>query len=163
MSVNKHLVLSLALVLTTAVALAAAVKTMSVQNRKADLRDTPTPFGRVLASLSYGDQVTVEEQNGPWMKISLAGTSGWVHSSVLTPKRIIMKSGEDSQTAASSDEVAMAGKGFNPEVEAQFKANHKDIDFKWVDRMEKIVIPPQKIKAFVNEGGLTTSSQGGAQ
>jgi uncharacterized protein YgiM (DUF1202 family) len=163
MPANKQLVLSLALVFTAAVAIAAAVKTMSVQNRKAELRDTPTPFGRVLSSLSYGDKVTVEEQNGPWMKISMAGASGWIHSSALTTKRIIMASGDGAQTAASSDEVAMAGKGFNPEVEAQFKANHKDIDFKWVDRMEKIVIPPPKIKAFVEAGGQTASSQGGAQ
>lgn len=163
MSTRKYLFLALALGLTATMALAAAVKTMCVQNRKAELRDTPSPFGRIVASLSYGDKVAVEEQSGPWMKISLTGASGWIHSSALTTKTIVMQSGADAQTAASSDEVALAGKGFNPEVEAQFKANHKEIDFKWVDRMEKIVIPPARIKAFVDDAGLSVSTKGGAR
>ena len=163
MSIKQFINLSIALSLSTTMALAAAVKTMSVQNRKAEIRDTPTPFGRVVSSLSYGDKVTVEEKNGPWMKVSAPGAVGWVHSSALTTKTVVMKSGEGAQTAASSDEVALAGKGFNAEVESQFKANHKDIDFKWVDRMEKIVVSPAKIKAFIEDGGLTASSKGGAQ
>jgi uncharacterized protein YgiM (DUF1202 family) len=162
MSIRKHVPLCLILCFAAAAALAAAVKTMNVQNRKADLRDSPSPFGRIVASLAYGDKVTVEQQNGPWMKISKDAASGWIHSSALTTKKIIMKSGEDTQIAASSDEVALAGKGFNADVEAQFKANHKDIDFKWVDKAEKIVIPSRVIKAFAEEGGLT-ASKGGAQ
>ena len=163
MSLKQFIAITLALSLTTSMVLAVTAKTMSVQVRKAELRDNPSVFGRVISSLSYGDKVTVGEQNGPWMKITSAGISGWIHNSALTTKTIVMKSGDGAQTAASSDEVALAGKGFNPEVEAQFKANHKNIDFKWVDRMEKIVIPPAKMKAFAENGGLTAAAKGGAQ
>jgi uncharacterized protein YgiM (DUF1202 family) len=163
MSAKQFLILFLILSLSTATAFAATPKIMSVQNRNAELRETPSPFGRIVSSLSYGDKVTVNEQNGAWMKVSASGTSGWVHSSALTTKTIVMKSGEAAQTSASSGEMALAGKGFNAEVEAQFKANHKDIDFKWVDRMEKIVIPSSKIKTFIEDGGLTSSAKGGVQ
>lgn len=157
------LIASALLCLTVVAALAAADKSMSVQVRKADVRDTPNVFGRIVTSLAYGDKVAVEAQTGPWMKVTVAGAPGWIHGSALTTKTIVMQAGANVDTAASSGELALAGKGFNADVEAQFKANHKDIDFKWVDRMEKIVIPPARLKAFAEAGSLTSTAQGGAR
>lgn len=163
MSGKTLLAIHTLLCVATAVALAAAAKSMSVQVRKAEVRDNPNFLGKVVASLAYGDKVAVEEQNGPWMKVTAGGASGWVHSSALTTKTIVMQAGGAAETTASSGEMALAGKGFNADVEAQFKANHKDIDFKWVDRMEKIVIAPSKIKSFADDGGLTSAAKGGAR
>lgn len=147
--------------LSAAVALAATATVMSVQVRKADIRETPSFLGKIVTSLAYGDKVSVQSENGAWLQVSAAGQSGWVHNSALTKKNIVMKSGEDAQTTASSGEMALAGKGFNSDVEAQFKANHKDIDFTWVDKMEKIKIAPREITAFAKEGHLET--QGGVK
>jgi uncharacterized protein YgiM (DUF1202 family) len=163
MSTKQLLLLSLALCCIASLALAAAEKTMSVQNRKAELRDTPSPFGKIVASLSYGDKVTVADQNGPWVKVSTPGSSGWVHSTALTTKTVVMKAGDGAETGASSGEIALAGKGFNADIESQFKSTHKEADFKSVDKMEKITIPSARIKAFVDEGGLAASSKGGVQ
>jgi hypothetical protein len=58
--------------------------------------------------------------------------------------------------------MALAGKGFNSDVEAKFKSDHKDIDFKPVDRMEKIKIPNSTLQKFASTGELK-ASQGGAQ
>ena len=150
-----------AMVFAAAVSFAATATVMSVQIRKADIRETPSFLGKVLTSLAYGDKVTVQSENGAWIQISAAGQSGWVHTSALTKKNIVMKSGEGAQTSASSGEMALAGKGFNSDVETQFKAGHKDIDFTWVDKMEKIKIPASDIKAFVKEGHL--DAQGGVK
>lgn len=163
MSTKKLFPIGSLLCLSAAVALAAAARTMSVQVRKAEMRDSPNFLGRVVASLAYGDKVSVAEQSGPWSKVAASGASGWVHNSALTTKTIVMQSGGTAESTASSGELALAGKGFNADVESQFKANHKDVDFKWVDRMEKIVIPPQKIKSFADEGGLTSAATGGAR
>jgi hypothetical protein len=57
--------------------------------------------------------------------------------------------------------MALAGKGFNSDVESKFKANHKDIDFTPVDRMEKIKIPTSTLQKFALNGGLKMS-EGGA-
>lgn len=150
-----------ALVLASAVTLAATATMMSVQVRKADIRETPSFLGKVLTSLAYGDKVTVQSENGAWLQVSSSGQSGWVHNSALTKKRIVIKSGEGAQTSASSGEMALAGKGFNSDVEAQFKAGHKDIDFSWVDKMEKIKIPASEIKEFTTAGHL--EMQGGVK
>lgn len=156
----KHLLRTGALLCLTATAALAAARTMSVQVRKAEIRDTPNFLGRVVASLAYGDKVTVAEQNGPWIKISAGDATGWVHNSALTTKTITLQAGASANTAASSGEMALAGKGFNADVEKQFKENHRDIDFKWVDRMEKIVISPARIKAFADEAGLSAGPGG---
>ena len=144
---------------TLCVAATAAV--MSVQVRKADIRDTPSFLGKIVTSLAYGDKVSVQSENGAWLQVSAGGQSGWVHNSALTKKNIVMKTGAGAQTSASSGEMALAGKGFNSDVEAQFKAGHKDIDFTPVDRMEKIKIPPTEIREFTKEGNL--QGQGGAK
>lgn len=151
------------LILSAAVSFAAATTIMSVQIRKAEIRDTPSFLGKVVAGLSYGDKVSVvQPQGAAWMQVTAGSQSGWVHSSVLTTKNIVMKAGDSAQTAASSGEMALAGKGFNSDVEAKFKSDHKDIDFKPVDRMEKIKIPNSTLQKFASTGELK-ASQGGAQ
>lgn len=161
MLTKRWLLMLTGLGLSAAVALAATATVMSVQVRKADIRETPSYLGKVVTSLAYGDKVTIQTANGAWYQVTAAGQAGWIHNSALTKKNIVMKSGEGAQTTASSGEMALAGKGFNSDVEAQFKANHKDIDFTWVDKMERIKIPPAEIKAFAKEGHL--DSQGGVK
>ncbi|MEI8121018.1 MAG: SH3 domain-containing protein [bacterium] len=158
---NKLMIMMGAIMVTAAVTLAATAAVMSVQVRKADIRETPSFLGKVLTSLAYGEKVTVQSENGAWMQVSSSGQSGWVHNSALTRKNIVMKSGEGAQTTASSGEMALAGKGFNSDVEAQFKAGHKDIDFSWVDKMEKIKIPASEIRDFIRAGHL--NAQGGVK
>jgi uncharacterized protein YgiM (DUF1202 family) len=135
---------------------------MSVQVKKAELRSEPSFLSDVAGTLSYGENVNVIEQKGAWMRVTaLTGQSpGWIHSSALTKKNLVLKSGEGVQTGASSGELALAGKGFNSAVESQFKASHKDIDFKWVDRMEKWVVPAKKAETFLADGGLTPGKAG---
>ena len=154
MATKRLLCLMGGLGLSAAVTFAATATTMSVQVRKAEIRETPSYLGRVVSSIAYGDKVTVEAQDGAWMKVSSCGQSGWIHNSALTKKNIVMKAGQGAQTSASSGEMALAGKGFNSDVESQFKANHKDIDFSPVDKMEKIKIAPAVISEFARDGKL---------
>lgn len=138
-------------------------ETMSVQVKSAPLRDTPSFIAKVAATLSYGDRVEVLETRGGWMKVSAAGGSGWAHNSALSSKRIVLKSGQDTARArASSDELALAGKGFNSDVESEFKKGHRDIDFTWIDKMEKMRVSPAEMQLFLTEGGVTPK-EGGAQ
>ena len=136
---------------------------MSVQVKNGQIRATPSFLGKVVAPLSYGDRVQVLETRNDWMNVTgPGGQSGWVHSSALTKKKIVMSSGsQDVQTGASGDELALASKGFNSDVEADFKSKNKDIDFTWVDRMEKYKVSPQEMRQFLKEGGVQPS-EGGA-
>ena len=154
---------STVLVLAAMAAFAAAPATMSVQVKNGQLRASASFLGQVVAPLSYGDRVTVVESQGDWMKVtSPAGKTGWVHNSALTKKQIQMKAGtQNAQTGASGDELALAGKGFNSDVEADFKAKNKNIDFSFVDKMEKIKVAPGEMQAFLKDGGVKPS-EGGA-
>lgn len=137
-------------------------KSMSVQVKKCQLRNQPSFLGKVVTKLSYADPVTVEEEQDAWVKVkpTKAKGSGWVHISALSEKEIILNpNSEEIKEAASSDEIALAGKGFNKQVEEKFKQNNKNIDFTWVDKMEETVISQNEMQSFLDKGGLKT--QGG--
>jgi SH3-like domain-containing protein len=140
----------------------AAQPTMSVQVQNGQLRAAPSFLAASVASVQYGDAVTVLEEQSGWMKVQgPGGKEGWIHNSALTRKRVILRAdGKDAPTGASADELALAGKGFNSDVEAQFKAENKDVDFTWVDRMEKIKIDPKEIREFLAQGKVEPAKGG---
>ncbi len=81
--------------------------------------------------------------------------SGWIHESALTPKRVVMSSGtDDARIGASGEEVALAGKGFSSEVEAEYKKQNKDIDYTWVDWMGRQTVPDAQLVQFLKQGDL---------
>jgi hypothetical protein len=130
--------------------------TMSVQVRETQVRGTPSFLGKIIAVLSYGDQVEIVEEAKGWFKITVpaTGDAGWVSGSALSEKRIVLKSGAgDVSSTASSSEVALAGKGFNEQVEAQYRSD-TNLDYAWIDRMEDIAYPPDELIAFLAEGEL---------
>ena len=142
-----------------------ARKAMSVQVKQGQVRATPSFLGKVIATLAYGDRVETLEEKGGWIRLVPPGSkaTGWIHSSALTEKRVVLRAGgKEADAAASTGELALAGKGFNADVEAAFKARNRDIDFTWIDRMQDMNVPPGKIQAFVQEGKLIPA-EGGAR
>ena len=150
----SSVVTALAVAAGVAVAAMKPGQQMSIQVQSAQLRDTGNYFGKVTENLAYGDRITVEEVKGPWLKVSVeGGKSGWLHESSVTRKKVVLKpGGTDVAAAASGEELALAGKGFNSDVEADFKSKNKDIDFTWIDRMEKIRVSAQEMSTFLAEG-----------
>ena len=143
----------------------AAPATMSVQVKKGELRSSPSFLSAVVTTVAYGDRLTVEKSEGLWMYASPGGgrQAGWIHSSALTTKRIAMKAGDkDAALAASSGEMALAGKGFNSAVEAEFKNRNHGLDFTWVDRMEQMKASPSEMQEFLAKGAVA-AGKGGAR
>ena len=54
----------------------------------------------------------------------------------------------------SSDEVALAGKGFTPEVETGYRSKHPEMDFAQVDKVESFKVDSATLQAFIKEGDL---------
>ena len=138
-------------------------ESMRVQVQTGQVRGTPSFLGPVVASVPYGQPVEVLAVQEPWRQVRTAeGKTGWMHASALTAKRIAAQgSGSAVSAGASGDELALAGKGFNADVEAKFKAEHADIDFSWVDKMSKMSATASQLAEFAKAGGLKQS--GGAQ
>jgi hypothetical protein len=147
---------------TALAAFAAGQKMMSVQVNAGVVRVTPSFLGGIVTQLSYGDRVYILEEKESWTRVGLSWNSvkGWIHSSALTPKKIVLKAGtEDVEVGTSGEEIALAGKGFNQQVESEFRAKNSNLDFIWIDRMEKYVVSEKRMKQFLKEGEL--SSEGG--
>lgn len=143
--------------MTTFNVFATVQKLMWVQVRGGQVRSTPSFLGKIVARLSYGDQVEMLDKNDSWARVMLVGTDleGWIHTSALTKKKLVLKPGaKDIKQAASGDELALAGKGFNAQIEKEFKTKNRYVDYTWVDRMEKINISQEQIQQFLEEGGL---------
>ncbi len=78
----------------------------------------------------------------------LAPTAGWCQFSLpglLTGTPV-------KQT--SSDEVALAGKGFTPEVESGYRAKHPEMDFAQVDKIKGFQVDSAALQTFIKEGDL---------
>lgn len=130
-------------------------ETMSVQVKSGDLRSTPSFLGKILKSLPYGTAVEVAGDRGDWINVSGAGKTGWMHHSALTKKKIVMKAGAaEVDQYATSDELSLAGKGFNEEVEDAFKARNADADFTWIDRMEGFTVSQSEMVQFLKTGNV---------
>lgn len=138
-----------------------AQKTLSVQVREGQMRSTPSFQGSIVARPSYGDRVILIEDQGSWKKVSGKGVQGWMHTSALTTKNIILKAGAANvQTSATGGEIALAGKGFSEEVEKQYKSRNRNIDFAWVDRMESFKVTPEEMQAFLKQGQVVPAVGG---
>ncbi|MDR2135213.1 MAG: hypothetical protein LBO76_01210, partial [Treponema sp.] len=73
----------------------------------------------------------------------------------LTTKRIVSAGGIGS---ASSREVAMAGKGFNEEVENVYRET-SSADFGAVDLVEAARISDEDMLSFISEGRLSMGDE----
>ena len=156
MKCNRFLLPAAALALALAAAAVHAAQ-MSVQVQNGVLRSKPSFLGSPAGSVAYGDRVDVLASQGDWRQVRAAsGETGWIHSSALDSKRVTLSaaSGNDVQIAASSDEVALAGKGFSQEVETEYKKQNRALDYAWVDRMITFKVTDAEALRFLQEGGL---------
>jgi Bacterial SH3 domain len=140
----------------------AAGQVMNVQVRSSRVRSRPSFLGSTVTEVAYGSQVTVNSHQGPWVQVTVpGGQAGWLHESALSEEELIMVSGStEAETGASGEEIALAGKGFNDQVENEYKKNHDDLDYTWVDLMEKMVISPEQAEEFLVAGQVQPAEGG---
>lgn len=136
-------------------AAAAYGATLSVQVKSGEVRATPSFLGKIVARLPYGARVASSGAKGDWLSVSGGGAQGWMHRSALTNKKIVLKAGaSDVNQYATSDELSLAGKGFNEEVEEAYKGQNPTVDFTWIDRMEAITVSQNDMRQFLREGAV---------
>jgi hypothetical protein len=113
-----------------------------------------------VAPVPVGAEVNVESQAGDWYKVTYQDKTGWLNrQAVFQPAARpkfnlpgLLFGTPVKQT--SSDEVALAGKGFTPEVENSYRTKHPEMNFAQVDRIESFRVAPAKLQAFIKEGDL---------
>jgi hypothetical protein len=125
---------------------------MYVTAKTIEVKSSTAFFADTLGTLPYGAPVSILQEYGRWALIKSSeppGLSGWVAAASLTSKRIIVS----SSTSASANEIALAGKGFNQEVENAYRQNGT-LNYDAIDALEAIRIPSRQLFSFLQEGRL---------
>ncbi len=139
---------------------AVRAETLEVVQPNQYLYPDPDFAGSPMGAVPQGSRVQVERQAGDWYKVKYQGMEGWLHRQAFpAPKPQsgfnlpgLLFGAPVKQT--SSDEVALAGKGFTPEVESGYRQKHPELNFAQVDRVETFKVNPTKLESFIREGGL---------
>ncbi|OGQ99335.1 MAG: hypothetical protein A2521_14860 [Deltaproteobacteria bacterium RIFOXYD12_FULL_57_12] len=136
---------------------------MSVQIKEGQLRESPAFLAKIVARLPYGEPVEIVAERGAWAEVSIPQRQlrGWLHVSALSSEKIRLQAGAASQQAgASRAEVALAGKGFDKNVEEEFRRLHPNLDFQWVDRMETFRVSTAEMQGFLAQGAVQPAGGG---
>ena len=110
-------------------------------------------FATNKGTLNYGDRVTVIRVDGRFVEVRSATNSsltGWTASANMSVRQVVA----GSSSTATAQEVAMAGKGFNQEVEQSFKDQNRSLNYADVDRVEAITVQESALLRFLEEGRL---------
>ena len=151
----KKLVLLICLGLVLIGLVAAQVSrggTLYAATRTVSLKSSTGIFARTVGTLNYGDRVTVLQVSGKWVEVQSTANSalrGWTQSANMSARQIV----SGNTTSASASEIALAGKGFNQEVEDSYRADG-NLNYAEVDRIERITINEADLLRFLEEGRL---------
>jgi len=127
--------------------------TLYVAVKNAALKSSTGFFASTRGTLNYGDRVTVIRVDGRFVEVrSTANSSltGWIASANLSARQVV----SGTTSTASAREVALAGKGFNQEVENSYKSQ-KNVNYADVDRTEMITVNEADLRRFLEEGRLS--------
>jgi hypothetical protein len=120
------------------------------------IRQKPQFFAPTLVAVKAGDRLTKVSEADGWIQVKTqTGLTGWIHSSAVdVPKLNLLASNDPLKTQAKASEVALAGKGFNKQVEDSYKSKHTELNFALVDRMLQVKAASGAIENFLRLGRL---------
>ena len=151
----KKLMVMLFLVLLVAGFASAQVSrggTLYVAIKSLALKSSTGFFARTTGNLNYGDRVTVVQVSGKWVEIrsvSNPAVTGWTASSNMSTRQVV----SGNTGSATAQEVALAGKGFNQEVENSYKTQGQ-LNYADVDRTERQTVSETDLQNFLRDGRL---------
>jgi hypothetical protein len=99
----------------------AAAETVQVTTRENAVRSESRFFAPVKLKVSLGDRLTVKGRKGDWYLVNAKGVNGCIHKSAVESRSFAAAGKGAKSGGTSSDEVSLAGKGFNPQVEAGYR------------------------------------------
>ncbi len=125
-----------------------------VRVMSAKIMKNPQFIGAAAGPVSRGDALTFVAAKGDWYQVS-APVAGWLHKSNVSESVIKVSSAAGQSSGGASDkEVELAGRGFTPETEKEYRQANPNLDFSHVDALEKTAVDVEQLQAFVNDGRL---------
>ena len=159
-STSARYLLALGLALVVLMPAAGWGEVLKVSQPNQSLYPDPDFASTPVAPVPVGAEVNVERRPGDWYKVEYQGKTGWLNRQAFPPPPTSSKfslGGLLTGTPVkqtSSDEVALAGKGFTPEVETGYRSKHPEMNFAQVDKIESFKVDSATLQAFIKEGDL---------
>lgn len=144
----------LVILLSSLLSLTAAAETIKVTTRENAVRGDCRFFAPVKLKVSLGDQLTVKGRKGDWYLVSAKGVNGCIHKSAVEARSFASAGRGAASGGTSADEVSLAGKGFNPQVEAGYRKSGKNLNYAAVDEISRSSVSEKSLESFVLQGGL---------
>jgi len=132
----------------------AAAETVTITTRENALRSDCRFFAPVRLKVLLGDRLAVNGRKGDWFLVSARGVNGCIHKSAVEERNFAASGRGASPAGTSSDEVSLAGKGFNPQVESGYRKSGKSLNYAAVDEISRLSVSDKKLDSFIRQGGL---------
>ena len=150
---KKLLLVLLGLFMAVSFAWAAPYKVIT---QEAVIRKDKRFFAPMLIRVPYGEMIEDLERQGDWLRVSYKGAQGWLHVSAVQEQKFSLSSllGERAQEGT-REEVALAGKGFTPEVEKAFRDKNSNMRYDLVNQVQGYKVNETQLWDFIRAGNLT--------
>jgi hypothetical protein len=149
---KKFWILLLLFGLMATAALAATVKVIT---QEAVIRKDKRFFASPIIRAPYGAVIQELERAGDWLRVQYQGKQGWLHMSAVQEQKFQLSSLAGGQAQETTqDEVALAGKGFTPEVEKAFREKNPKMRYDLVNQVQAYRVDEQRLQAFIQAGNL---------
>jgi hypothetical protein len=131
-------------------------QTLKVVKDKDCIRQQAQFFAKPVVTVKRGDQLQKLKVKGDWFQVEFQGKKGWIHKAAVSSPTVRFSTflGLGQAQAASTEEVALAGKGFTPEVEAGYRQKYPQMNYAAVDLVESFQVPDAQFQAFLKKGDL---------
>ena len=139
---------------------AAATETVTVIVKKASIRRDRQFYAPTIAEARLGESFNVQERGSGWVKVGTKAGEGWLHESSVTAKKVEVSSAGPAGGKVDDRDVANASKGFNPQVESEYRKKNPTANFAAVDQMEKFEVNYAALESFVREGKIQPRGAG---
>jgi hypothetical protein len=139
---------------------AAATETVTVIVKKASIRRDRQFYAPTLAEGRLGESFPVQAREQGWVKVGMKTSAGWLHESAVSAKKVAASSAGPAGGGVDDRDVASASKGFNPQVEDQYRKRNPTANYAAVDRMETLGTSDAAVESFVRDGGIQPRGAG---
>ncbi len=129
---------------------AALAATVTVLVQETTLRKRPQFFAPSAGSARLGQTFETEGLREGWYKVS----RGYLHQSAVTTKSVHLGSASSVGGSASAEEVTLAGKGFNAQVEKAYGNKNAAANFSAVNALERRAVSESALFDFLRAGAL---------
>lgn len=143
----RALIATIVLALSAAAAYAA---TITVLVQETSLRKRAQSYAPSVGTARLGQKFESAGLESGFHKTS----SGYIHASAVTERKVKLGSADSVGGSASSEEVTLAGKGFNAQVEKSYGDKNGSANFAAVNAMERRSVAEGALFEFLRAGGL---------